>query len=297
MGMTRKIINLCTFLTAILFSTSSIASNSIPNGFSCQTVECKIKIKKLKKYARNGSSAAQEIVAAAYLLGEGLEQNSNKAISYLKKSLKQGSGRSAWLLFSIYHFGMGVDKDEEKAQNYLDFAINKKEKIALLYQGTALLADDKSTQEALNLLTEASNRKERNATYLLADYYSRQPTHSEKEKGAMLFLQLKVKQFKDSADKYDKVMAQLPSRSKEIIFQQNKSIERISIIGRRLPISEQLDLAIASLANTYDSPSAMSTRIRGNHKSTVKVDILSGDALQGTSLGRMFTGGNLFSSP
>jgi len=297
MDMTHKIFNLCALLITSILSTSSIASTNISTGFSCKTVECKVKIKRLKKYARNGSSTAQEIVGAAYLLGEGLEQDANKAIFYLKKSMKQGSGRSAWLLFAIYHYGMGVDKDEVKAKDYLDFAVQKKETIALLYKGAALLKVDKNSQEALTLLTEASVLKDKNATYLLANYYSQQPSDNEKVKGALLFLQLKVKHFKDSANKYDKVLAQLPKKSKEIIFQNNKNIERISIIARRLPISEQLDLAITSLANIYDSPNAMGTRIRGNHKSTLNIDILSGDALHGHSIGRMLSGGNIFSSP
>jgi len=292
--MTRKIIKLCVFLTSVLISISSIASTSIPKGFLCETVECKIRLNKLKQYARNGSSHAQEIIATAYLTGEGFEQNSKKAISYFTKSMKQGSGRSAWFLFAMHHYGMGIDKDEVKAKEYLDFAVNKKEKLALFYKGASLLIDDINSQEALALLTQASDLKERNATYLLADYYSQQPTDSDKEKAAMLFLELKVKDFKDSAYRYTMLMDLLPTKSKAVVFQHDSTIERITITGRKLPVIEQLDHAIASLADVYDSPSAMGTRIRGNHISPSKIQIMSGDAVQQYVITRLIKGGSLF---
>jgi hypothetical protein len=294
--MTHKIIITCAFLTALLLSTSSIASTNIPKGFSCETVECKIRINKLKKFARNGSSHAQEIVAVAYLTGEGFEQDSKKAISYFTKSMKQGSGRSAWFLFAIYHYGMGIDKDKVKATEYLDFAVKKKEKEALFYKGASLLIDDINSQEALALLTEASDLKERNATYLLADYYAQQPSDSDKEKAAMLFLELKIKNFKDSAYRYNRVMDQLPKKSKTVVFQHDENIEHITITGRKLPVIEQLDHAIASLAEVYDSPNALGTRIRGNHKSTVKIHTVSGDLVQEYVVGRLLKGGSLFPS-
>jgi tetratricopeptide (TPR) repeat protein len=292
--MSHKIIKTCVFLTSLILSTHSIASNNNPKGFSCDAMECKLKIKKLKQYARNGSSFAQEIVGTAYLTGEGLEQNPEKAISYFKKSMKQGSGRASWLLFSIYHFGMGVSKDEIKAKDYLDFAVNKKDKRALYYKGAALLVDDKNSQEALDLLTEASELKESNATYLLADYYAQQPANNEKEQGALLFLQLKADNFKDSANKYDAVMALLSPHSKTNILQQSETIEHIT--RHKLPVIEQLDNAIASLADVYDSPSVTGTRIKGNHKSSRKIQTLFGNAAQEYVITRMLKGGSLFTS-
>jgi TPR repeat protein len=290
--MTHIIINTCAFLTAILFSTSSIATTN-PKGFACDSMECKIKIKKLKEYARNGSSYAQEIVGTAYLTGDGLEQNTEKAISYFKKSMKQGSGRASWILFSIHHYGMGVSKDEIKAKDYLDYAVNKKDKRALYYKGASLLVDDKNSQEALDLLTEASELKESNATYLLADYYAQQPANNEKEKGAMLFLQLKSKDFKDSANKYNAVMALLSPHSKTNILQQSENIERIAITGHKPTIIEQLDNAIASISYIYDSPSSMGTRIRGNHTMARDVNILRAGMLDIFKIGQSlkFRGG------
>jgi len=279
--MTINRITIYTFLIAVLLTSSTALANSnnIPQGFSCQTMECKIKIKTLKEYARNGSSYAQEIVATSYLTGQGLKQSPEKAITYFRKSMKQGSGRAAWFLFAMYHYGMGVDKDDQVAKEYLDFAINKKDKAALYYKGASLFIDNNQSQEALNLLTEASELDESNATYLLADYYAQQATNSEKEQGALLFLQLKADNFKDSVKKYNAVMSLLSPHSKTNVFQQCESIERNAISGHKPTIIEQLDTAIASISYIYDSPNSIGTRIRGNHTLARDVNILRGAML------------------
>lgn len=75
-------------------------------------------LQELVELADSGDIKAQEKVAVAYLKGNGVEKDINKAIELLKKSAENGSGMCNYQLGKIYESGNGVDINMETAISY-----------------------------------------------------------------------------------------------------------------------------------------------------------------------------------
>ena len=87
--------------------------------YSCDTKECTAQFKKYKKFAKNGSADAQEILANLYLNGYGTKVKPKLAIKWFKKASSQGKHGAKASLAYMYLHGRGTDKDTEKGLKLL----------------------------------------------------------------------------------------------------------------------------------------------------------------------------------
>lgn len=83
-----------------------------------------------KQNAEAGDSEAQRKLAIAYRDGEGVAEDTAKAIEWLIKSAEQGNARAQTSLGNIYYFGRGVSKDESKGVELFQKAAAKGNAVA-----------------------------------------------------------------------------------------------------------------------------------------------------------------------
>lgn len=107
--MIKYIAYFCMLLLFITFNSSA------KNVISCKDKECKQYFKAYKKYAKNGSPVAQEILGNLYLTGYGTKVNAKKAAKWFKKSAKHGHYGARLALANMYLTGKGLKKDTEKS--------------------------------------------------------------------------------------------------------------------------------------------------------------------------------------
>ena len=65
--------------------------------------------------AENGDAEAQCKLADAYFLGNGMEQDEQKAVEWFRKSAEQGHAVAEYALGNCYLLGRGIEKDEAEA--------------------------------------------------------------------------------------------------------------------------------------------------------------------------------------
>ena len=65
--------------------------------------------------AENGDAEAQCLLADAYFLGNGVEQDEQKAVEWFRKSAEQGHAVAEYALGNCYFAGRGIEKDEAEA--------------------------------------------------------------------------------------------------------------------------------------------------------------------------------------
>lgn len=75
-----------------------------------------------KRLAKRDHMQSQYQLGMLYLLGKGVEQNTDQGITWLKEAANNGSYRAANELGQIYLSGKGVDIDEKEAIKWLELA-------------------------------------------------------------------------------------------------------------------------------------------------------------------------------
>lgn len=71
--------------------------------------------------AEAGHLKAQSILAAAYLRGENLFQDYDKALRWCNQCALEGENDCVYMLGSMYYHGMGLEKDWDKALEYFTY--------------------------------------------------------------------------------------------------------------------------------------------------------------------------------
>ncbi|MEH0156835.1 hypothetical protein V6R21_22085 [Limibacter armeniacum] len=74
--------------------------------------------------AKDGTPENQYEIGRSYLLGEGVEKDAKKALTYLESALAEGSADAALLIGTAYKNGDGLNPDSKKAVLYLLKAAN-----------------------------------------------------------------------------------------------------------------------------------------------------------------------------
>ncbi len=116
----RKII-VSLWLT-VLFSTQLFAIEV----FNCDTPACQSQFKQYKKFAKNGSPDAQEILGYLYLNGYGVAVDTEMASRWFKKAANQGQAGAKASLAFMYIRGQGKKQDVERGVNMLAKLANNK---------------------------------------------------------------------------------------------------------------------------------------------------------------------------
>ncbi|GLX78779.1 hypothetical protein tinsulaeT_21190 [Thalassotalea insulae] len=142
--------------------------------FSCDSADCKSQFKQYKKFAKNGSPDAQEILAYLYLNGYGVEADPGKASRWFKKAANQGQTGAKASLAYMYIRGQGKKQDVERGINMLAELANDKVhqaalQLGLLFaQGQYIQQDYKLAEQWLMQAIAGGNQK---AIYLLGLIY------------------------------------------------------------------------------------------------------------------------------
>ncbi|MCW8833696.1 MAG: sel1 repeat family protein [Colwellia sp.] len=224
----------------------------------CLTEECKRSFRKLKNFARKGSTEAQVVIAIAYLTGNGLEKNPEKAVRNLKKAKRSGSARAAWTLSYLYTKGIGVSKDTEQANELLQYALDKNFGPALFQKASEILdLSKKENEEAIFLLKKSISTSNKNATYLLAQMYEfGEGVEQNIEQALKLYSQLKFSNYKDSQQRYEKLFSDYKGDPKLISLSQglDPSIETITVSGAKWDLQKTLTTLVHYLDSSglYD---------------------------------------------
>ncbi|MFT5757252.1 MAG: hypothetical protein ACI9LM_001981 [Alteromonadaceae bacterium] len=203
--------------------------------YSCDSKECATQFKKYKKFAKNGSADAQEILANLYLNGYGTKVKPSLAIKWFKKASGQGKYGATASLAYMYLQGRGTEKDTNKGLQLLSNLANKGVsnaalQLGVLYaQGEFVDQDYKMSEQWLRNAIAAGNPQ---AAFILASLYEEGLTGTVKVEDAKLLYQHAAKSVPEAAER----LAQLGSgqairqerpRTNEV----DENIERIEIVA------------------------------------------------------------------
>ena len=127
-----------------------------------------------KKSAKHGNADAQYDLALCYENGEGVEQNSEKAVEWYTKAAEQGHDKAQFNLAVCYGNGEGVEQNPEKAfEWYIEAAEqgcdNAQNRLALCYENGEGV--EKNYEKAVEWYTKAAGQGYLFAQSRLAHYY------------------------------------------------------------------------------------------------------------------------------
>lgn len=149
----------------------------------------------LLKTSDTADAETQYSIGAAYLLGEGVEQNYEQAFYWLSKAAKQGQCVAQRCLGAMYANGDGVEEDMLKAFEWYLKAAEQGDAYAQLVVGREYYDGNEETGVAQNIelskkwLTEAALQGDADAQFCLANLYAyriQPPDMKEAMKWAML---------------------------------------------------------------------------------------------------------------
>ncbi len=270
----------------------------------CVTAECETQLIKLKKYARWGDAKAQLALGTAYLYGDGIEQDIEKALFNLQQASWNSSKKSGkyaqkatYMLANIYQKGIGVEVDYEKAASLYEQLAEKKYS-PILFENAMLAFVLGNNSKAIELLNQASENKYKPATYLLAQLYQTgQFVTQNLWTSAQYYKPLVTKDYKDSRLQFTNIIKTLetpetnsttPSLNKNqqellLIYHQTLDIEVISVVSDSTSNKDAMTAFLDNL-NKYKGKymAATGSRIKGSTcgKTSRSCFGVSGDDLQ-----------------
>jgi len=255
-----------TLLIGLNFFSQAVASSapefSVLTSELCSTSECKKHYRQLKQFAKYGSTEAQNVVAVAYLTGNGLEKNTRLAIRNLRKAKSSGSARAAWTLSYLYKNGIGVEHNDLQANNLLQYAIDKNFGPAMFQKATELLdINKKDNDQAVDLLIKSSTKP---AKYLLAQMYEYgEGIEQNVNEAARLYKELEFADYKDSKLRLSALVKQAKIDHKNSLVDPN--IEVITVSGMKWDINKTLSTLVENLeiSGLYDGKSMSKIRGKG----------------------------------
>jgi len=201
--------------------------------YSCDSKECAAQFKKYKKFAKNGSADAQEILANLYLNGYGTKVKAKLAIKWFKKASAQGKHGAKASLAYMYLQGRGTKKDTKKGLKLLSNLANKdvshaSVQLGVLYAQGELVGQDYAKSE--KWLMKAISAGNQQAAFILASIYEEGLTGSVKVEDAKLLYQHAASTVPEAAER----LVQLESGKTAAIpkkIEVDESIERIEIVA------------------------------------------------------------------
>jgi len=203
--------------------------------YSCDTKECAAQFKKYKKFAKNGSADAQEILANLYLNGYGTKVKPKLAKKWFKKASGQGKYGATASLAYMHLQGRGTEKDTKKGLKLLTRLANKgvsnaAVQLGVIYaQGEFVEQDYKASEKWLLSAISAGNQK---AAFILASLYEEGLTGTVKVADAKLLYQHAASSVPEAAERLAQLESgqtahqELPKTSEA-----DESIERIEIVA------------------------------------------------------------------
>lgn len=252
--------------TNISAATSSKQSNSAIN---CPTGQCQDQIKKLKRFAKNGSRHAMALMGVLHYHGDGVEQNYKQAAYWFKKAIRKQSLQAKYYLSLMYREGNQVSKDVEYANELLNEAAEDEFVLALVDKGIQqyALSTTDSLKSAYQYFSKASELKSVKASYLLAKMTENGlGTNVDLVKAQTLYAMTAKYNYRDSMLHLDRLQSHL-NTSQRLASSPvpDDNTEIIEVIGETFSLSQHLDFINSDIdkQKIYSRNSGSGSRIRG----------------------------------
>lgn len=154
---------------SLLFNSSSVAKQGLETNKTFST-----SLKDITEKAGAGDASAQYSLGKMYLTGEGVDQNTSRAVELFTRSATQGNANAQYNLGVMYQNGEGVPKDPKKAFELISKSANQgfawaEYTLATLYQNGIGVAQDSKT--SLHWYTKAAENGHVKAQFILGLIY------------------------------------------------------------------------------------------------------------------------------
>ena len=181
--------------------------SALLNGYqkACMSEECAKQLIQVKKYGRWGDAKSQLVLANAYLYGDGVEKNTDKAISWLKRAAYNSSAnagkysqKARHMLAKIYQQGVGVEQDLDLANKHFTTLVEQQYG-PVLFDNAFVEFEQDNVVQGIALLEQASASRFAQASYFLGRMYQ-QGEFVEKDisKAAGYYQKIVKTNYKDS---------------------------------------------------------------------------------------------------
>lgn len=222
----------------------------------CPGNSCEDQIKRLKRHGvRYKNPHALILLSTAYLTGEGVEKNEERAYKLMKQAAASRSSKAFFILSVMLKDGVGTKVNKKRAQKYLDRSAKRGYPPAMLQKALETLDFTKPrNDEAINWLEKAAKSNHKEAAYLLAQL---KETGIGVEKNlleaANYYKRSAFWDFKDSNKRLQHIAKTVDKNNKDYlaISKLAEDVETITIFGNKKDFSLALDLKIDAI--TIDS--------------------------------------------
>ncbi|WP_019028406.1 tetratricopeptide repeat protein [Colwellia piezophila] len=255
----------------------------------CSSEECREQLIQIRKYARWGDAKSQLVLATAYLYGDGVEQDTDVAISWLKRTAYNSSSNAGKYSLKAYHMmaqlyqvGIGVEPDQQLASKYLD-KLAKKNYGPVLFDNAFIEFKQGNLAQGFSLLDKASDSSYPEASYYLARLYQ-QGDFIEKDiiKAAIYYEKIVRNDYKDSRQRLENIVAEMENNSTTLTA--NTLTERQSFINK---LNATLDIEVFTVNSyTMETKDAMSHLLVLLNKSSRNFSASTGSRIKGSQCGQ-----------
>ena len=255
----------------------------------CSSEECHKQLIKIRKYGRWGDAKSQLVVASAYLYGDGVEQDTDKAISWLKRTAYNTSTNAGKYSFKAFHMmaqlyqkGIGVEQDIPLADEYFNKLADKHYGPVLFDRAFAAFEQDNLAQ-GITLLEQASDSRFPEASYYLARMYQ-QGDFIEKDinKAALYYEKVVISDYKDSRQRLEQIVAEMEENSTTLTA--NVLTKEQTLINK---LNATLDIEIITVnAHTLETKDAMTNLLARLKLSSNRFDASTGSRIKGRGCGQ-----------
>ncbi|HET8817821.1 MAG TPA: tetratricopeptide repeat protein [Pseudidiomarina sp.] len=238
---------------------------------TCDSAACVQNMRRLERFALNGSIDAQVIVAMAYATGEGIEQDLDLARQFLKRAISNNDARAWYISSQWLSKGIGYEQDLERAEYAFQRALEQDYPAALFESAVHQLDFEGGDNRAVVAkLERAAEQKHQPSQYLLAQLLAGGVGVSVNRARAIeLFTSLSRWNYKESRLRLAAILQSdaLQSRATQYVVSDSSSyadVEVIEVSAQRISLENYLEEFALTLDSIgiYDGISTGS-RIRG----------------------------------
>lgn len=255
----------------------------------CTSELCKKQFVQLKKYGRWGDAKSQLVVASAYLYGDGVEQDIDKAVSWLKRTGYNTSSNAAkyslhafHIMAQLYQKGIGVEQDLSLANKYLDKLAERNYGPELFDRAFAEF-DQNNVARGITYLEQASTSNFDEASYYLARMYQQGNFITKDINKAASYYQKVVKQdYKDSRQRLEALITEIEENSSTLTHA--ALAEEKNFISK---LNATLDIEIITVNHhVIDSKGAMTAQLAHLKNIKSKFRAPTGSRIRGRTCGQ-----------
>lgn len=253
-----------TILATLLFTATTTLSNSAPiatqtesNVKLCPDNSCEQQIRRLKRHgALYKDPGALILLATAYMSGEGVEKDQERAYQLIKRASRAGSAKAHFILSAMLRDGIGTKANLRRSQIFLDKAAIHDYAPAMFQKSLETLDLNASDNtEAIEWLVKAAQGRSREAIYLMAQLKETGTVVQKDLMGAAeLYKQAAFWQYKDSGKRLQHIANSLSKDTEDYnsVAKLLEEVETITVYGSKPDFNTALDIKIDAIVSESD---------------------------------------------